>query len=72
MEEQLAQMTVETVVRRWPETAVVFNHYGMACVGCAVASFYTVDDAISVYRVPRVAFLKALVAAIRSQEQEKA
>ncbi len=45
----LAEMTIEELLRRWPETAVIFHNHHMACAGCAVAPFYTVVDAAQVY-----------------------
>ncbi len=48
----LAEMTIEELLRRWPETAVIFHNHHMACPGCAVASFYTLTDAANVYGLP--------------------
>lgn len=49
---ELAEMTIEQLLRRWPETAVIFHQHHMACPGCAVASFYTLIDAANVYGLP--------------------
>ncbi len=60
----LTELTIEEVLTRWPETAVIFHQHNMACVGCAVASFYTVTEAANVYGVSSDHFLDELVAVI--------
>ncbi len=60
----IAEMTVEDVLTRWPETAEVFNRYNMACVGCPVAPFYTVAEAAEVYQLPPADFIAELEQAI--------
>ena len=65
MLEQIANETVEDLLKKWPETADVFNRYGMACVGCVVAPFYSVGDAIEIYHLDRDEFLNALQKAIK-------
>jgi len=47
--EALGNMLITEVLERWPQTADVFHDHTMACVGCAVASFYTINDAALVY-----------------------
>lgn len=44
-----AQLTVTEVLDRWPATVAVFERRGMACLGCAMARFYTVGEAASEY-----------------------
>lgn len=62
--EQIAEMIISDVLARWPETAVIFHKYNMACVGCVVAPFYVIEVAISIYRLDRDQFLQELTAAI--------
>jgi hybrid cluster-associated redox disulfide protein len=62
--ETLAEMMIEDVLTKWPETAVVFQKHSMACVGCAVANFYSIADAANVYGVPDAQFLAELMAVI--------
>jgi hybrid cluster-associated redox disulfide protein len=62
--EQIAEMIISDVLERWPETAVIFQKYNMACVGCVVAPFYSIDAAISIYHLDREQFLAELAAAI--------
>lgn len=61
---ELVEMTIEDVVDRWPETALVFHRHNMACVGCPVAPFYTIADAASVYGLDATAFANELWLAI--------
>jgi hybrid cluster-associated redox disulfide protein len=62
--EQLPDMSIETVLNRWPETAVIFQHYHLACVGCVMAPFCKVTDAISTYNLPAEQFITDLLEAI--------
>ncbi len=57
-------MKLEEMFDRWPATAAVFSRRQMGCVGCAVASFYTVSDAVNVYGLDEAAFLGKLLAVI--------
>ncbi len=66
MLEQIANETVQNLLNRWPETADVFHRYGMACVGCAVAPFYSVGDAIDIYNLSRDEFLNEIIKVIGS------
>jgi hybrid cluster-associated redox disulfide protein len=60
----LARMTVAALTERWPATIVVFNRHKMACVGCAVAPFYTVADAVRIYGMALPSFVTELEQAI--------
>lgn len=60
----LAEMIITDALGRWPETAAVFHKHNMSCVGCAVAPFFTIADAASVYRIPLEPFLEELEQAI--------
>ena len=44
-DQQLANMTVDAIMRRWPSTIPVFIRNGMHCVGCPVGGFHTLADA---------------------------
>ncbi|WP_157912781.1 DUF1858 domain-containing protein [Candidatus Promineifilum breve] len=64
--EALGEMIITDVLERWPNTADVFQNHAMACVGCAVAPFYTINDAALVYRLPVDDFLAELLAVIQT------
>lgn len=56
----IADMTVESVVTRWPQTADVFVQRNMACVGCPVSHLYTIVEAAVVYKLPVTDFVDEL------------
>ncbi len=60
-QEQITELTIADLLRRWPKTAVLFQKHNMACVGCVVAPFYSVEDAISIYGLSRDVFLEELM-----------
>ncbi|MET3793749.1 DUF1858 domain-containing protein [Aquamicrobium terrae] len=39
-------MTMDAIMRRWPGTIRVILGNGMLCVGCPIAPFHTVADAV--------------------------
>lgn len=69
--ESLAGMVISDVLERWPATADVFHTHTMACVGCAVAPFYTIQDAAEVYGLAPDDFITDLLAAIRTSNAEQ-
>lgn len=62
----LAEMTITEVLTAWPDTAAVFQRHGMACVGCAVAPYYSVVDAANIYGVEPQQFVAELEEAARN------
>lgn len=59
-------LTLEDLMRTWPETIPVFLRHNMVCVGCLVNPFHTVIDACAEYGLNVDAFYAELVAALRS------
>lgn len=55
---------VNDVMRRWPETMWLFMDHGMACAGCPVGAFHTVEEAALEYRIPLRTFLSELRATV--------
>lgn len=55
-----ADLSVEDVMQAWPGTMRAFLRRRMACVGCAVAPFHTLEDAAAIYGIPAEAFLHEL------------
>ncbi len=66
--EELDKMTVDEVLRRWPDTAVIFRQYGLACLGCAVAPFCEVTAVANIYNLPKEQFLADLHTAINKSD----
>jgi len=62
-------MSVDDVLRRWPDTVTVFRRYGLACLGCTVASFCEVRAVASIYNLPPHQFMADLRAAIENQSE---
>lgn len=57
-------MLITEVLKRWPQTVEVFHRHNMACVGCPVAPYYSIQDAATVYGLSPAVFLAELEAAI--------
>lgn len=57
-------MTMDEIMRCWPATIRVALHHGLLCVGCPIASFHTVDDAILEHGLDEKLFRHDLLAAI--------
>jgi hybrid cluster-associated redox disulfide protein len=51
---------VDDIMRTAPHTICVFLAFRMACVGCPIATFHTVDDACREHGIDRDKFLAAL------------
>ncbi|GAB4278151.1 MAG: hypothetical protein Kow0080_29550 [Candidatus Promineifilaceae bacterium] len=66
--EKLTEMTIEELLKMWPQAAKIFYQHRMACVGCTVSSFYTVKDAVDVYKLDLVQFLDELMQVIDANE----
>ena len=64
--EVISSMLVADVLERWPATVDVFHAHVMACVGCVLAPFYTVQDAAAVYNLPPEQFAAELLAVINA------
>ncbi len=54
----------EDVASYWPQTADVFTHRNIACVGCPVSHLYSVTEAAEVYKLPVDDFVAELQQAI--------
>lgn len=57
-------MTMDQIMRRWPATIRVVLRHQLLCVGCPIAGFHTVDDAIREHGVDAERFRRELLAAI--------
>ena len=57
-------MMVDEVMTRWPATIRVFLDHRMKCVGCPIASFHSVHDAIGEHELNPATFLLALKGAV--------
>ena len=48
----IRNLTVKQLLDRWPKVMWVFLDYKMACIGCDMASFDTVEDVARNYHMP--------------------
>ena len=69
MTEIKPQLTVAEVLERWPATAAVFGQRCMACLGCALAPFDTIGEAVAVYGIQLEGFLAELRRATHGEER---
>ena len=60
----LTELDIETILKKWPQTARIFNHYSSSCIGCAIAPFCKIEDAANYYDLPKDKFMDALHQAI--------
>ena len=66
----LAQMSVETVLTRWPKTAPVFQSHKTACLGCPITLFCTIADVAQIYSIPTSQLLTELAHVICEVEAD--
>ena len=67
MERQITpNLMVADVLARWPAVIPVFIQHRLACVGCSMAPFETLDDAVRNYGLEAENFLGQLEQAIQS------
>ena len=57
-------LSVDHLMRYWPDTIAVFVRYRMLCVGCPIGPFHTVTDACREHSVDEEAFRRELELAI--------
>lgn len=53
-------MTMDAIMREWPQTIRVVLSHGMLCVGCPIAAFHTPLDAVREHSADAEAFLRDL------------
>ena len=58
-------MTMDEIMRRWPATIRVVLDHGMLCVGCPIAPFHTVEDAVREHHIDGVRFRHDIETAIK-------
>jgi hybrid cluster-associated redox disulfide protein len=46
-----AQMTVEDILKKWPQAYAIFNTRNTACVGCMLQRFCTLQDVAETYLI---------------------
>lgn len=61
------QMKIEEVIKKHPETLNVFAKYGFHCVGCAAASFESIEDGAKVHGITSEEIVEELNKAIHDK-----
>ncbi len=59
-----SDLTVAEVLKRWEQTAAAFIRLRMACVGCPMSPFETLETAAQIYGLPPAALIRELQAAV--------
>ncbi|SFP19944.1 hybrid cluster protein-associated redox disulfide domain-containing protein [Cohaesibacter marisflavi] len=49
-------LTLDEVMKIWPQTITVFLRHKMLCVGCLVNPFHTIEDACIEYKLNEESF----------------
>jgi hybrid cluster-associated redox disulfide protein len=60
----LADMSVDEIMRTWPQAIRVLIRYRMLCIGCPIGVFHTASDACREHDVGQEEFLRDLLEAI--------
>jgi hybrid cluster-associated redox disulfide protein len=58
-------MTMDAIMREWPDTIRVVLDHGLLCVGCPIASFHTPADAAKEHQVDETRLVHDLVDAMK-------
>jgi hybrid cluster-associated redox disulfide protein len=54
------KMSIEEIVRKYPETVATFERYGLGCVGCQAALFENVEQGAEVHGIDVEALVRDL------------
>ena len=63
-------LTRDEIMRLWPATIRVALRHGLLCIGCPIASFHTVNDAIVEHDLDEETICRELLAAIEPPDRE--
>jgi hybrid cluster-associated redox disulfide protein len=53
-------MSIEDIVKRYPETVSIFERYGLGCVGCQAALFENIEQGAEVHGIDVQELIKDL------------
>lgn len=60
---------VADIMDRWPQTAPVFIKHQMGCVGCSMAKFESLEEALKVYHAPVDAFMTEIEELVKDEKR---
>ena len=58
-------MTMDAIMREWPDTIRVVLDHGLLCVGCPIAPFHSPADAAKEHQVDETLLIRNLVGAMK-------
>jgi len=61
-------MSIESVVNKYPKTVQVFLKHGLHCIGCAVAAFENIEQGATVHGIDVKKLLDDLNKAIKKKK----
>ena len=53
-------MSIDDVVRKYPETITIFEEFGLGCVGCEAALFENIEQGAEVHGIEVETLVKGL------------
>ncbi len=59
------KMSIEEVVRKYPETVAIFERHGLGCLGCQAALFESIEQGAEVHGIDVEALITDLNRQIR-------
>jgi hybrid cluster-associated redox disulfide protein len=60
-------ISVAELLHQWPAAIPVFLRHRMGCVGCSMAAFEILSDALHIYNLPEPEFLLEIIEEIQSK-----
>ncbi len=61
------ETSISDLLRDYPQAIPVFLKHRMACVGCSMSAFETIESAASIYGLAPDAFLDEVIGAIAAR-----
>ncbi len=58
--DEIALLTVQEVMSRWPAAVPIFHKHRIRCPGCPITPFCTVADAAALHHIPLPTLLAEL------------
>ncbi|MEA3349960.1 MAG: DUF1858 domain-containing protein [Chloroflexota bacterium] len=65
------KLIVADILDRWPQVIPVFLEYKMKCVGCSMAAFEILADALRIHGIPADQFLAEVNVAVAEGETHR-
>jgi hybrid cluster-associated redox disulfide protein len=63
------KMSIEEIVKRYPETIAVFEKYGLGCAGCQAALFEDIQQGAEVHGIDIDTLLNSLNQALEKDRR---